>query len=109
MAHDPICPECGKSFQAPVSARGGRPPTFCSVEHQGAFRTRNAARGKQLLPFTQVWAGGRHGPADARRYALSQATAMLAIWNAEDRKAGRRPDVIVSAKAAAKWRAADLP
>lgn len=98
-----LCPECGKPF----TATHGR-QVFCCTEHQERFHTVMKVRGKVALPFMLVWRTGKRGSTADTSYAFGQMAALADQWNAEDKAAGRRPDLIVAAKAREGWLAVDI-
>lgn len=98
-----VCPECGVAFKATHHLR-----VFCCSRHQIAYHVRSAQRGKVLLPLAQVWRTGKRGKTEARAYAFGEVCALLDQWAAEDKAAGRRPDVLVDIKHRTGWRAVDL-
>ena len=61
-----------------------------------------------MLPFAQVSRAGKSGFTDERRYALRCFNQLVDRFAAEDRAAGRRPDLIVSRKMATLWAPVDL-
>lgn len=73
-----------------------------------AFHRRNAQRGRIVLPLLQVSRLCKNKRTAERAYAFGQLSALADKWNAEDRAAGRRPDLVVAAKFRGKWSAADL-
>lgn len=97
------CPECGQAFVA----HHGR-QQFCTVEHKASFWAVSMRRGKVAMAFVQTWRMGKSGRTEDTSYALQQISKMADLWNAEDRKAGRRPELVVAAKRAAFWNATDL-
>jgi len=97
------CPECGAGF----TAHHGR-QLFCTPGHQTAFHQRNARRGKVALPLLQVWRRGKNGRTEDTAYAFQQLCALADMWNAEDRTAGRRPDLTVTTKRLSLWNFADV-
>jgi hypothetical protein len=97
------CPECGEAFTARNPAQG-----FCCTDHQKRFHMIEAQRGKIATPLLQVWRKGKNGRSEDTAYALSQLSALADKWNAQDRAAGRRADIIVSRKRREKWSAADV-
>lgn len=103
LAPNRVCPECGSPF---VATHGRQ--QFCSGEHQRKFNRVMAYRGGVLTPFALVSRRGKSGFTDERRYALRQFNALCDRWNAEDKAAGRRPDLVVGFKFHAQWAAADL-
>jgi hypothetical protein len=98
-----ICPECGQDFKAAHHLT-----RFCCPEHQKRFHSRNAQRGRILLPIAQVSRQGKRGFNEERRYALQQFNALLDRWNKDDREAGRRPDLLVKRKRDSQWASVDL-
>lgn len=98
-----VCPECGDRFRA----THGR-ARFCTTAHKVAFHGRNRDRGKMIVPMLQVWRRGRSkANAPASKYAFAQVCALIDLWNEEDAKAGRRPDVAVHDRREAGWSAID--
>ena len=67
---------------------------FCAVEHQGAFHRRNATRGKKLLPLALMGLGYLPGE-DEVLFAETQMHVLLSGWAAEDKREGRRPELLV--------------
>lgn len=97
-----ICPQCGVAFVATHGRQG-----FCTGEHQKAFHETNKVRGQLALPLLQSWRLSKNGSNDDRRFAFAQLCALADIWNAEDKEAGRRPELIVRARRLDGWAAAD--
>lgn len=98
-----LCPECGEAFD-----RKHGNQDFCSPAHRQAFHHRNAARGQVIIPFLQVMRRGKkRGDDPNASYAFAELCALADVWNAQDRAAGRRPDLAVASKKAACWSAAD--
>lgn len=81
---------------------------FCCPAHRQRFHHLNAARGQVVVPFLQIARNGKNGRTAETAYAFSQMSALGDLWNAEDRDAGRRPDLVVRAKFDAKWSWADV-
>ena len=81
---------------------------FCCPAHQIAFHNRSSKRGRVVTPFLQMWRTGKRGRTELTAYALAQLSMLADKWNAEDRAAGRRPDVLVNRRKATNWSAADL-
>lgn len=97
------CPECGERF----IAHHGR-QRFCKPAHKSAFSARNRERGKMIVPLLQVWRTGRNrANGGAGKYAFSNICALIDLWNEEDRKAGRRPEVQVRDRISSGWTAVD--
>ena len=100
------CPECGAKFER--EAKRGTPRQFCTPEHKRAFFRLMAKRGAVLAPLALAWLGGKHKRSDNSSYALTQMAALVDVWRAEDRDAGRDAGLIVTRKRASGWIAADL-
>ena len=103
------CQECGKAF-AP-----NRPQqVFCTPAHKTAFWNRQAKRGKVLMPLLLTMTNERRAPsgsedAELCSYARNTVYELAAIWNAEDKDAGRPPmKELAALKKEAGWRACDL-
>lgn len=98
------CPECGEPFRATHGRQA-----FCSTAHKETFHNRKQKRGKVVMSLAQVWRAGKNGKGgDNARYAFAEMCALLDKWNAEDKAAGRRPDIEVSSRRANMWSASDL-
>jgi hypothetical protein len=98
-----ICPWCGATFTPTHHSA-----VYCDVKHQHAFHDLSRKRGKVLLPLSLIARQEKNGKTPERTYARQQEQALRDRWNAEDKAAGRRPDVLVARKMAANWVAADL-
>jgi hypothetical protein len=81
---------------------------FCSPAHQTRFHDVMARRGKVSTAFLLAWRQGKRGRTEDSAYALQQLSMMADKWCAEDKASGRRSDLIVTRKRAAKWSAVDL-
>jgi hypothetical protein len=97
------CPECGRTF-----VQGHHLQAFCEPDHKRAFHDRNAIRGKVILPLILTMRAGKRGRTDDTAYALQQVSVLADKWRAEDKSAGRRPDVTVTRKRAMGWSAHDV-
>lgn len=97
------CPECGAKFQATHGRQ-----VFCSTEHKKAFEQVSRLRGQMAMPFILAWRQGKRGATDDSRYALNELSAMADRWAAEDKRVGRRSDVVVTNKRIGGWSAADM-
>ena len=103
---DQSCAECGAPF-APTRAWS----LFCCKAHKQAFHSRQMSRGHILSTLMQVHrrgGDGKRNATDDSRYAFAQACKLLDRFNAEDKAAGRRPDLVVAAKRASGWDVCDL-
>jgi hypothetical protein len=98
-----VCPQCSAQFETSSGRK-----VFCTPAHKEAFFAINRARGVTLLPFVQVWRYGKSGRTEDTAYAFQQMAKLADKWNAEDRAAGRKPDMIVSSKRKDLWSAVDL-
>lgn len=99
------CPECGVQF-----TKTARHQVFCTPAHKQAFYNLQTKRGTVIGPLLAVArAAGRYKGADRElgSYARTEADAIISRWVVDDRKAGRRPDLIVAAKREACWRGCD--
>lgn len=83
-----ICQECGKTFAGKVSNGRAYDATFCSPRHKRDFHARNAERGRIIIPFALAWRTRRGGGATAKA-AFAEMNALLDMFAAEDRAAGR--------------------
>lgn len=81
-----LCPDCGAEF-VPASYQ----QTFCSKEHKVAFQNRAAQEGRAIIALAKAWRASRNSKdASARGAAcLSELSAILDGFNAQDREAGR--------------------
>ena len=98
-----VCPHCGETF---TTTHGRK--AFCSTEHKQAFEALSRKRGQMAEPLLLAWRTGKRGASDDSRFALSQLSAMADLWAAEDKKSGRRSDVVVTTKRKAGWSSADI-
>ncbi len=89
----PLCPNCGNEVEP--GGRGlGR--IFCQAKCRLEFNARMKARGAVLAPYIQAQTQTRHAKAGSTAaavcaYARSEITQIGAIFNDEDREAGRPP------------------
>lgn len=97
------CPECGRPFVPRHHLTA-----FCCPAHQRRFHNLMGQRGKALLPFAMVSRKGKSGFTAERKYALRCYNALVDKFNADDKASWRRPELVVSAKLAKGWAAADL-
>lgn len=97
------CPLCGEPF----IATNGR-SAYCTPAHRIAFDRLWEARGKILGPLAAVWRTGKRGRTADRAYALAELCRLLDLYAAEDKAAGRRPDVVVARRRESGWSAADV-
>lgn len=98
-----ICPECGEPF----TATHGR-QAFCTPAHKETFHNRQHKRGGVAMSLLQVWRQGKRKGGENATYALRELCNLADRWNAEDKAAGRRPDVVVTTKRRGGWAAVDL-
>lgn len=100
-----LCPECGQAF---TPTKPGR-QAFCCVEHKTRFHNVMKARGQVVLPLLLARSMGRHSKGDQLGgYCRRNADALIARWNQDDKKAGRRPDLVARTKMDMAWSSVDV-
>lgn len=85
------CPECGTELpRRPAGARG-QAPTFCCTAHKTAFQNRQAVQGRAIIAMAKAWRAARNRKEDSGigREALTEMSAILDSFIADDRAAGR--------------------
>lgn len=81
------CSECGGEFIAAAYNQ-----MFCTRDHKRAFHKRQEARGAVLTPLAmaaRITRDGTAGDKATGKKARSDSRALIAMWAAEDRTAGR--------------------
>lgn len=84
------CPECPKSAAEFVPVAYNQ--LFCSKAHRIAFHNRNVTRGQALTPLAMAARLTRDGSAGDKAtgvYARQESRRLIALYAAEDKKAGR--------------------
>jgi hypothetical protein len=81
---------------------------FCSTACRRAFHNLQMKRGAVLTPLVLTWRGGKRGAGANSTWAFREFCALADRWRAEDAKAGRRTDDVMTAKREGGWLAVDL-
>jgi hypothetical protein len=87
-----VCVECGETFLPPQKGPGQH-KRFCKTSCRTDFANREKVRGSALVTVAQVYALTRHGRTeedrDLRRRCWNEMTAILKVFNDEDKACGR--------------------
>lgn len=100
-ARDMICPECGKPVER--KSKFGPAPIFCAPlpgakrsACQVAHQNRHIAEGRAVIALLKAWRIDR-GSGEIAQESFAQASAIIDLFNAQDRDAGRpRPDLFAA-------------
>lgn len=100
------CAYCGQPIE------GGRADKlFCKPACKIASHNLDIKRGQELLAYAQVWRGGKNARSpeakELARYAFAEMCHLIDRYNGEDRRAGRRQELVIARRFERKERVVD--